>query len=187
MPTQEEILQKISEIQEYIDSAFATMKEIVKDHDKFLIRILELSYRVVTVVGIVAGFGFTGISSVINRNLFFIGEIFLFGVIFLGIFWLKKIYTDTKNIYNGYVNKIEKYIKDWEKIGLEVARGNFEHYTKDKIKEMEQAAEDIFEERLKNTDKVFSLMLLLFAVGSIILLSSFLDYNFSQILCRIIR
>lgn len=53
---------------------------------------LDFTYKILTTIGLVAGFGFTAISKVITIYLFVFGEGLLLSAILLGIFWVQKIY-----------------------------------------------------------------------------------------------
>ena len=53
---------------------------------------LDFTYKILTTIGIVAGFGFTAITRVETMSLFIAGEAMLFLAILLGIYWIQRIY-----------------------------------------------------------------------------------------------
>lgn len=83
-----------------------TQKEYLNGH-------LEYSYRVVQVVGILAGFGFTAIASVQAIGLFILGELLLLVAIIFGLYKTRNLYTTTIDALDKEGNKKKKVV--WER------------------------------------------------------------------------
>ncbi len=70
-----------------------TLKAHGEDQKKLLYELFGSSKTLVQTIGVVAGFGFTGLGYVKNLPLFIGGEFFLFVAIFAGLFWTQTAYT----------------------------------------------------------------------------------------------
>ncbi|MCX6789852.1 MAG: hypothetical protein NTZ42_04605 [Candidatus Gribaldobacteria bacterium] len=95
---------------------FQLERKILKDHGKnqktLFYKILNSTTKLIQVVGVVAGFGFTGLGFVENRNLFIFGEFFLFVTIFVGLLWIQKIYRLNINSSDKEVVRVKSIFKD---------------------------------------------------------------------------
>jgi len=75
-------------------------------------KILTYYHQLITVMGVVAGFGFTSITNVKSIPFFIIGELILIGTIVGGMYWLKRclslqFYDNERDyaIYQGFLDK----------------------------------------------------------------------------------
>lgn len=75
---------------------FRSQSEIAKDYEKKTFKLyfksIDFIYKTLTIIGIVAGFGFTAIGHVKNSIMFIIGEALFFSAIAVGI-WATQKYT----------------------------------------------------------------------------------------------
>src|SRR3989344_8542586 len=62
------------------------------DQKTLFYKIFYSTTKLIQVIGVVAGFGFTGLGYVEHRSLFIVGEFFLLVAIFMGLLWTQKIY-----------------------------------------------------------------------------------------------
>jgi len=83
-----------------------------EDQKTLLYKILNSTTQLIQVIGVVAGFGFTGLGSVKNLPLFFAGEFLLFVAIFIGLFWTQKIYKSNFAGTNAEVERVKGIFKD---------------------------------------------------------------------------
>lgn len=70
---------------------------------------LDFIYRIASVMGIFAGFGFTGLSYVVNLPLFITGEAILISLILICLYFVPKVYTSE---YDGLEKSLKKYNKE---------------------------------------------------------------------------
>src|SRR5688500_6085616 len=70
------------------------MEAYGKEQMTLFYKILDFTYKILTVIGLVAGFGFTALSSVQNIFAFTAGEAFLLSAIIYGLYRIQKIYSD---------------------------------------------------------------------------------------------
>jgi len=83
-----------------------------QDQKTLLYKILNSTTQLIQVIGVVAGFGFTGLGYVKNSPLFFVGESLFFVAIFIGLFWTQKIYKSNFTSTNKEVERIKRIFKD---------------------------------------------------------------------------
>lgn len=83
-----------------------------KDQKTLLYKILNSTTQLIQVIGVVAGFGFTGLGYVKNSPLFFVGESLFFVAIFIGLFWTQKIYKSNFTNTNKEVERVKGIFKD---------------------------------------------------------------------------
>jgi len=62
------------------------------DQKTLFYKIFDSTTKLIQVIGVVAGFGFTGLGYVEHLSLFIVGEFFLLVAIFIGLLWTQKIY-----------------------------------------------------------------------------------------------
>jgi len=123
--------------------------------------------QVITISGVIAGFGFTAINSIQCKLLFISGELFLFINICLGLFFLNKFWYEDFEIFMNDIKKM-KTIHDKLAEGLEYKK---EDILKEGIVELEN-----FAKQDRNSGKLFKILprlmiLLIFASSFLILLS----------------
>ena len=123
--------------------------------------------QIVTISGVVAGFGFTAIGSINCKTFFIIGEAFLFLNICLGLFFIKKFWFEDLNQFRDDIKTMCK-IADKLKNGLE---SNNESIMQVGIEELEA-----FGREKRDLGKIFStlpvLMIIFIAIATIFLLMS---------------
>lgn len=83
-----------------------------EDQKTLLYKILNSTTQLIQVIGVVAGFGFTGLGYVNNLPLFFVGEFLLFLAIFIGLFWTQKIYKSNFAGTNTEVERVKGLFRD---------------------------------------------------------------------------
>ncbi|OGD30938.1 hypothetical protein A2W39_01565 [Candidatus Azambacteria bacterium RIFCSPHIGHO2_01_46_10] len=96
---------------------FQLQSEMAEDHGKKTLdlyhRSIDFIYKTITIIGIVAGFGFTAIDHVKNDLLFILGEGLLFAAIAVGIWSTQKIYLGERKNFDDFFSKIKKHFKEW--------------------------------------------------------------------------
>ena len=172
----------LKKVEGFIDNALKTMLEVVLESNKLFYKIIEFPLRIVIVLGIFAGFGFTGISYVENIWLFIAGEFCFAIAVITGLYWYKKIILNHKTIYKGYVDKLNKYIEKWESIGLDIAKeGVDDRKFKENVLRMQKESSEIFQKRPQVSDFILNMILWIFGIAVILLLFSFLPVNWSRV------
>ena len=83
-----------------------------EDQKTLLYKILNSTTQLIQVIGVVAGFGFTGLGYVKNFSLFFAGEFLLFIAIFVGLFWTQKIYKTNFVNTKLEIQRVKKLFKN---------------------------------------------------------------------------
>ncbi len=144
---------------------------------------IKFTYQIITIIGVVGGFGFTGIGAVKNISFFLAGEVVMMASIVVGIYNIKKFYTSNINsIQKASSNAKDKFyktsaffiktIEDSAKTG------------KLKYKEFSEKLNAANKELLlefdtkrktdKNEEDFLEYMIVLFSVGFLLLILSFL-------------
>lgn len=90
-----DILQRMSS--EFHSLYAKAMEEYGEKELKLIDDVLNFVYKMIQVIGIVAGFGFTALGFVKQLHLFILGEAFLLSSIVYGIYQIKKIYATNLN------------------------------------------------------------------------------------------
>jgi hypothetical protein len=123
--------------------------------------------QIITVSGIIAGFGFTAIKDIECKNFFIFGELFLFLNICLGLYFIKKFWYEDFEIFKADIKKMHD-IADTLKSGLE--KGD-EKKAQEGIAELEK-----FAQQERNLTKLFkllpTLMIVFILIASIFILFS---------------
>ncbi|MEX1997585.1 MAG: hypothetical protein WEA04_02830 [Candidatus Andersenbacteria bacterium] len=145
-------------------------------------KILDFTYKTLTVIALVAGFGFTGLDKVHSILLFVLGEGFLFAAIIYGLYWVQKVYESNldaldkakvrikegfaarnaafRKIYNSYLEK------------KEVEKADMEDLTQ-KNNDLLQVFAGKTGENNKQERTPLKPIMILFIAGSILILFSF--------------
>ena len=164
-----------------IEGAVKIMREVALAGNKLFYKIIEFPLKIITVLGIFAGFGFTGISQVKNIWPFILGEACFSLSVVIGLIWYKQIVINHMKVYKDYIKNIDDYITELERIKKENITED--SYNDEKLKEdmttMQKKQSKIFEERPKGNDLALNAIILIFIIGIISLLFSFLPINFS--------
>src|SRR3990167_3632417 len=94
---------------------FQLESEILGEHGdnqkKLLYEVLTSTTQLIQVIGVVAGFGFTGLGYVKNLSLFIFGEALLFCAIFIGLLWTQKIYRSNLKSTDKEVERVKSIFK----------------------------------------------------------------------------
>lgn len=185
------------------------MDQFGKREIELFYKYLDFEYKILTVIGIVAGFGFTAIPRVSSIIIFLLGEGLLFSSIISGLYWLKRIYTSNiENIQNSskelselYLKRDDKiidinkkfnenYITSQDKMG-EISKKDFQDYQDLDFAILKQIRDkiEIRNKTSKDTEKDIELLnksiMWFFITGSVLLLMSFLPvslYNKKQMI-----
>lgn len=84
--------------------------EIVTTHEGARRRVLGFIYRVITVMGLVIGFGFTALPKVCNLTFFLIGQGILLMAIIFTLVWIKKNFLDEIKNYHKWIFDLRRII-----------------------------------------------------------------------------
>lgn len=96
----------------YLQLESTTLKAHGDDQKKLFYEIFNSTISLVQVIGVVAGFGFTGLAHVKTHVLFLIGEGFLFTAIFVGLWWTQQVYRSNLDGSRGEVKRIKGFFRD---------------------------------------------------------------------------
>ena len=129
----------------------------------------DLSFigKIITISGIIAGFGFTTVDSITYKKFFIFGEAFLFlniclGLIFIKQFWFNELkqFREDIDIMDDIADKLESGLEEKD-----------EESMKDGIKQLDE-----FAEQERGLGKVFNLlpilMIVFVAIAAVFLLLS---------------
>lgn len=168
----------IKENESFIEHDFKILEEIAEETEKIFYDILEFTYKIITVIGLVAGFGFTGLNYVKTMYYFLIGEMLFFLSIGFGIFWIKCVYINIHTTYADYIKNLGECIDNRSKLYDKIFKVHNDDFQsiKEQFNVISEEEVKIFNKRPKihKTDKI-NIMLYLFISGGVIILSSFLD------------
>jgi len=193
---QEEDGAKRLEVLEYLQKSshdfhmvFAdSMGEYARTEMKLIDDNLNFGYKIIQVIGIVAGFGFTAILGVKNGYLFSIGEFLLVISISYGIYQLKKIYvSNLESVQRSsdksfsafeeksslYVETITTFLKE-DHIDIE----GFQTKLEDVDQKLIKAIQPDKVARAKNEGNFLNVLIIILLTGALILLISFVDLTF---------
>lgn len=175
--------------EQFGSKSFQLQSEMGEDFGKrsltLFYKSVDFVYNIVTTVGIVAGFGFTALGFVKNIFLFAIGEVLLFGAISFGIWAIQKIYLSEKSNFDKFYSKIRLHFSErnalFESIFNKALSNNLMSddfkYLQDKDKELISILTDSPEVEKDRKDilaPIIWTIFILFVVGSLLLISSFL-------------
>ena len=188
-----EILQKMSH--EFHELYAKVMEEYGNKELKLIDDLLDFGYKIIQVIGIVAGLGFSGISGVKNITLFAVGELFLLSSIAYGVYRTKKIYLNNLGGIQKSGNKVKevlkaksdffvKYINQLTKEGKIEAKAfatELNNVDTNLLKAFETK-----ELNAKKKDDVFlDVLIFLLILGGIFLILSFIDINWFEVIAKI--
>ncbi len=191
---EDEIVMTSEEWEEFYESQgskfFQLEGEILKAHGEdqktLLYKILNSTTQLIQVIGVVAGFGFTGLGHVKNLPLFFAGEFLLFITVFIGLFWTQKIYKsnfvnineEIKRVKGIFKNRFDVFKKIYDKALSAIETGvkiKVPHSLLNELmKKNNELLEDYQNKNIENKEwEPLPLLMILFAIGGISLLFSF--------------
>lgn len=143
---------------------------------------LDFCHRTIQIIGIFAGFGFTAISQVKNLGLFLFGEFFLGLAILIGTYNIKKYYeTNLNSVQSTSDDYSEKFKKKSDFFIKYIGKArNFETINiNDFQNEIDLVDKNILSltnnQHISNKSKFIDQLLLVFIVGCIFILLSFLN------------
>lgn len=151
------------------------MKDVIEKHEGVRERAIRYTYQLITAIGIVAGFGFTAISSVETISMFIIGELLLFSAMAFGMRFVKKGFIDEAKLYVPYISKLGRAINDRSNIRLDDSLKNI----KDQMDRISNSELKIFDDNKPadiNSERTFNVIFYLFIGGGVLLLLSFVDF-----------
>lgn len=155
----------------FVEHDTEIMRDVIKKHEEIRERAIKYTYQLITTIGVVAGFGFTALSSVEVLFLFIFGEVLLFLAIAFGMRFIKKGFIDEASIYTDYILKLGKAIDERTKINWEDSLGSIEA----EMKRISDGELGIFNNVRSCIDSnfTFEAMFYLFMGGGVFLLLSF--------------
>lgn len=160
-----------------VESHSLILKDIIKAHNEVRERAVKYTYQLITAIGVVAGFGFTAISSVKVVPLFILGELLLLGAMAFGMKFIKRVFIiDEAGVYVGLIHKISGAINDRSQINPE---DSFEKI-KTQMATMASSELRIFDDEKPadiNSNFFLTIILYLFMGGGIVLLLSLVDLD----------
>lgn len=163
------------------------MSEYGKAEMKLIDDLLSFSYKILQVIGIFAGFGFTAIQAVKHQWLFALGEIILFSGIVYGIYEVKKIYAknleavqkssrrkfDVFNKKSAFFIKYINEFADTEQLDLLRFKGELKKLDDKLLKEF---SEDKETDKKKDEGEFLDRIIISAIIGSLLLLSAFIIF-----------
>ncbi len=145
---------------------------------------------VIGVVGLLAGFGFTAFDYIQSKFSFFLGEGFLIGSLFLGLFWAQKVYQSEFNSLDEEGDKLSSFYNERNDILI----GMVDFYIENKSIKKEELQKlvkkdresiNLFKNEAKNKKQqhIYSKTMYVFMIlGSINLLISFFLFDIIKLI-----
>lgn len=166
--------------------------EILKDLGNKKIDIyfksIGFTTSVTSVIGIIAGLGFTAFGYVQSTFLFFLGEGFLVGAIFYGLIWTQQVYagefhslnSDSKKFRDFFDVRNEKFLALYN-------RALKDHLINEKkfreLNEVDLESVNLFKTEKEEVPQVYSKVTYFLGIcGAVLLFSSFFIFDFLQVL-----
>jgi hypothetical protein len=159
------------------------METYGKEQLTLFYKILDFTYQILAVVGLVAGFGFTALGSVQYIFAFIAGEAFLLSAIIYGLYRIQKVYSDNLDSLDANKDEIKEAFAN-RRNALRVIVES--HQTKGEVNKKD--GERLIEknnailkpflpketEKEKEEQSPLKVIMVLFILGSILLLAAFL-------------
>ena len=154
-------------------------KEIQYDisgkHEKIRERALTHVYQLVTVIGIIAGLGFTAINSVQNIAPILFGELFLFAGMAVGMWFAKAGFIDEIKFLTEWVDKLSGICKERIDMEKRFSENNIVGL-KEKMDKVDNDTGTIFSNKIKLPDfHWFTVIFVFFIFGCLFILFSFIN------------
>lgn len=166
----EEIKQLHTENLKHAETGMKILRDLSEKHEKIRERALTHTYQLITAIGIVAGFGFTAISSVQNIWVFLFGELLLLSAMAVGMWFVADgfIYEDNRLLLK-WSNEVKNILDERMIISAT------DHNAKGKMDEIKKKELELFKEKDNLPSFVcLRFIFLLFILGGFFLLLSFL-------------
>lgn len=176
------LIQASSEFHDFYSKA---MNDYGKMEIKLIDDLLNFGYKIIQVIGIIAGFGFTAVGAVKNFHLFITGESLFLLTISYGIYQIKKIYAinlesiqksgdKKKDIFYNKSKIFQKFIKNSVEDG-KINYYEFKRQLDTADKELLKSFSSEKKQKKKNEDRFLNVMIYLLILGGIFLLLSFVN------------
>lgn len=159
------------------------------DQKKLIYEVFGSSKTLVQTIGVVAGFGFTGLGYVKNLPLFLVGEFSFFITIFYILYWEHGVYKINLKNSNSEIVHTKKlfaerypfFKKIYDKALLDVTNGHDILIPKSQIIDLQKQNNNLMtkialHESGKNINDPFVWLMIFFAIGGICLLFSFVHF-----------
>ena len=151
-------------------------RDISEKHERARERALAHVYQIVVATGIVAGFGFTAIDSVQSITVFLLGELFLFSVMAVGMWFAKAGFIDEIRYLAEWADKLHSIHRKRMNIERKFAENKIEGL-KEEVEEVDNETGDIFKNKVEIADYHWlTAIFLVFGFGCTLLLASFVKY-----------
>jgi hypothetical protein len=148
-------------------------RDISEKHEKIRERALTHVYQLVTAIGIIAGFGFTAISSVQSIVSFLFGESLLFAGMAVGMWFAKAGFIDEIKYLTEWANKLSAIHKERIDMEKKFAENKISGL-QEKMKMVDNETGTVFSNKMKLPDfHWFTAIFILFISGCAFLLFSF--------------
>lgn len=161
------------------------MREYVEKEMKLIDNTLDFGYKIIQVIGIVAGFGFTALGLVKSIFLFIGGELLLISSIVYGVYQIKRFYTTNLEGMQQARTKVSKLFREKSQLFQDVITGGVKEGKIDitefqtrlgsidsRILEEFSSKQD---EPSKNEGRFLDVIILLLILGGLALLLSFAE------------
>lgn len=179
---------------QYLRLEGETLKAHGEDQKKLLYELFGSSKTLVQTIGVVAGFGFTGLGYVKSLPLFIGGEFFLFVAIFTGLFWTQTAYKSNLRSSLAHVAWLKKifaerfavFKKIYDKAMSDIQSGKEISIPRTQVAELQKQNNNLLakftsKSEESNLSDPFGWLMLFFAVGGSLLLLSFINLCFLRI------
>jgi hypothetical protein len=172
----------------FLDEDIKLQKEMIQEHGKVRERAIDYVYKIIQVVGLIAGFGFMAFSFVKTPLLWIIGQFVLFALIAYAIYWVRKTFIDEAGKYKKWIMDLGVIINE----RMEVMPDDFIDMIKNKMNKLKQKSINFSNgmKFLRTEDNNYGTTALkalwiLFIIGGTMVLLSFLDLNYLlNIICK---
>ena len=183
------LMQASSEFHDFYSKA---MSDHIKMEIKLIDDLLNFGYKIIQVIGIVAGFGFTAVGAVKNFCFFITGESLFLLTIAYGIYQVKKIYAknlegiqksgdEKKDVFDKKSKVFQKFIKDSVEEG-KISYREFKNELNAADKELLKVFSTKEKIGKKDEGRFLNVMIGLLITGGVLLLLSFVSFDFSKVL-----
>lgn len=163
------------------------MHEYGEKEIKLIDDTLGFGYKIIQVIGIVAGFGFTALNSVKAPNLFILGEFLFITSIIYGVYQIKKIYSTNLESIQKSSNQKSKVFQEKSKLFQEVITKAVKEQKID-VADFQNKLEMVDAKLIKeftskpvkpskDEGKFLNIIILLLMFGGLFLLASFFDFS----------
>lgn len=161
-------------------------KEVTTNQLDLYMKTVDFIYRIISVLGIFAGFGFTAMSYVNNFNMFIMGEIILLALILIGLFFIPKVYITEYNALEDTLRKNQREVFSPRNqvlgriVDTYIKKGHIKHSDMEEIQKYDNKLLEIMEvsDEKKNNpfEKPINIGLVTSSIGLILIILSFLSF-----------